>query len=63
MIENIAVCVSREQHRLISLLKDILTIYGENIFVRIYEELTKIHETVMHMAQMNLLTTIVSILL
>ena len=45
---NIAVSIFESKHRLISLLKDILTIYGENIFVGIYRELTKIHETVMH---------------
>ena len=45
---KLTICLFESKHRLIELLKDISTIYGESTKVGIFRELTKIYETVTH---------------
>ena len=45
---QLAICLFESKHRLIDLLQDIASIYGESVKVGIFREMTKIHETIAH---------------
>tara|TARA_B100001057_G_C22750952_1_gene911773 strand:- start:21 stop:851 length:831 start_codon:yes stop_codon:yes gene_type:complete len=52
---DMPICVFESKHRLISLLKDISTIFGNDTIVGIFRELTKVYETVLHDTVSNLI--------
>ena len=45
---QLAICLFESKHRLIDLLQDIASIYGESVKVGIFREMTKIYETIAH---------------
>ena len=52
---NSPICLFESKHRLISLLKDILKIYGQDTQIGVYRELTKVYESIIHDSVINLI--------
>ena len=52
---NKPICLFESKHRLLRLLKDINDIYGEEIQIGIFRELTKIYESIIHDSVLNLI--------
>tara|TARA_Y100000389_G_scaffold166182_1_gene170772 strand:- start:3166 stop:3996 length:831 start_codon:yes stop_codon:yes gene_type:complete len=49
------ICLFESKHRLISLLKDVCKIYGQDTKIGVFRELTKIYETIIHDSVINLI--------
>jgi len=52
---NSPICLFESKHRLISLLKDILKIYGQDTQIGVFRELTKVYESIIHDSVINLI--------
>ncbi len=52
---DIPICLFESKHRLTALLKDISSVYGQDVIVGVFRELTKIYETVTHDTVSNLI--------
>ena len=52
---NSPICLFESKHRLISLLKDISKIYGQDTQIGVFRELTKVYESIIHDSVVNLI--------
>ncbi len=53
---DVPICLFESKHRLIALLNDISSIFGQDTIVGVFRELTKVHETIIHDSALNLLS-------